>query len=153
MRDYVRDELGRFADVPGVGNDAINSATTPGGSRTSVPSSQTDDGFRGSNSLSGGTPVPSSDRALGGRGNGGTAEFKAARAAKYASIPVLQDDPEADARIRAQAAARKAKDEARSAASVEGLKKRAEVENAAINNRAKISRSYGNGRDYNGYLG
>jgi hypothetical protein len=39
MRDYLRDNLGRFADVPGVGNDAINSATTPGGTRTSIPSS------------------------------------------------------------------------------------------------------------------
>jgi hypothetical protein len=50
MRDHwVRDELGRFADIPGVGDDApsrghsgsshvANSATTPGGTRTSVPS-------------------------------------------------------------------------------------------------------------------
>ena len=50
MRDHwVRDELGRFADIPGVGDDApsrghsgsshvANSATTPGGTRTSIPS-------------------------------------------------------------------------------------------------------------------
>lgn len=38
-REYIRDRKGRFADVPGVGDDAPanNSATTPGGTRTNVP--------------------------------------------------------------------------------------------------------------------
>jgi hypothetical protein len=105
MRDYVRDEQGRFADIPGVGDDAINSATTPGGSRSSIP-----------------------------------------------KLPRLEADPEADARIRAKAEARKEQEAKRSAESVAGLQSRAEIENAAIANRAKISRGFGNGRDYNGYL-
>jgi hypothetical protein len=42
MREYVRDEMGRFADIPGVGNDAVNSATQPGGSRTSIPGFNSD---------------------------------------------------------------------------------------------------------------
>ena len=39
MRDFIRDSHGRFADVPGVGDDApaSRSATTPGGTRTSLP--------------------------------------------------------------------------------------------------------------------
>lgn len=44
MRDYIRDSKGRFADVPGVGDDAPanNSAMSPGGTRTSIPSAAND---------------------------------------------------------------------------------------------------------------